>query len=218
TTERACAALGLEPWHDPTNIPGPGVPGGVGGGVPLRSAVRADVVPVLEAVLGPGVAAALVRTADLLREDDDVLSALAEEALASAWREPDDPPASAPSGPEGPGAGEHDPEPRPAPELDAAALAPLAPAVRRRALRAALVAWGAPSGAVSSAHVDAVDRLVTNWHGQGGAALPGGGVVLRRCGRLTWVAPPQADDRVPGRTAGRVREDGSGCGGSGGHG
>uniref|UniRef100_UPI00165E88FF TilS substrate-binding domain-containing protein n=1 Tax=Actinotalea sp. JY-7885 TaxID=2758576 RepID=UPI00165E88FF len=71
--------------------------------------------------------------------------------------------------------------------LDVEVLAGLAPAVRRRALRLALVASGAPAGAVAHRHVEEVDRLITDWHGQGPVALPGGGVAVRRCGRLTLV-------------------------------
>ncbi len=177
TTRRACAALGLEPWDDPTNTPGDDVPG------PVRSRVRADLLPVLAAVLGPGVAPALARTADLLRDDDDVLTALAAEALASAWADAEDDGATSSAS-----------RPPEACALDVAALERLAPAVRRRALRAALVAWGAPAGVVGHAHVDAVDRLVTDWHGQGAAAVPGGGAVHRRCGRLTYVPPPAAGE------------------------
>ncbi|MEN1976940.1 tRNA lysidine(34) synthetase TilS, partial [Cellulomonas olei] len=69
-TVAACAALGLDPWHDPTNA-------GAAPGDPRRSRVRAHVMPVLERELGPGVAAALARSAELLREDADALDALA---------------------------------------------------------------------------------------------------------------------------------------------
>ncbi len=70
TTEQACRELGLEPWADPHNDD-------------LRFArvrVRHRVLPVLEEALGPGVAAALARTARLLRDDADLLDALAAEA------------------------------------------------------------------------------------------------------------------------------------------
>ncbi|WP_199422733.1 tRNA lysidine(34) synthetase TilS [Actinotalea solisilvae] len=179
TTERACAALGLDPWHDPTNTPAPA--GATSGAAPVRSRVRGEVLPVLADVLGPAVVPSLARTADLLREDDDALAALAADALAAAWVAPDGG-VTVPGPAAGDGAG-------PGPALDVAALAALAPAVRRRALRAALVAWGAPAGDVGRVHVEAVDRLVTDWRGQGGAAVPGGGVVHRRCGRLTCVRP-----------------------------
>ncbi|MDQ1697587.1 MAG: tRNA(Ile)-lysidine synthase [Frankiaceae bacterium] len=70
-------------------------------------------------------------------------------------------------------------------ELSVEALLPLPPAVRRRVLRRAAVDAGAPAGSVSAAHVAELDRLVTDWHGQGAVSLPGGLVAERRCDRLT---------------------------------
>ena len=158
-TARACAALGLEPWHDPTNTPA----GPEDSGAPLRSRVRHHVLPVLEDVLGPGVRAALARSADQLREDADALDALADALLTRAR-----------AGGDVRGL-----------DLDCAVLAQAPTAVRRRALRAALVAAGAPSGSVHRVHVEAVDALVQDWRGQGPVAVPGGGAVRRRYGRLT---------------------------------
>jgi len=63
---RACAQAGLAPWEDPQNA-SPDL---------ARARVRSRVLPLLEAELGPGVAAALARTADQLREDADALDAL----------------------------------------------------------------------------------------------------------------------------------------------
>jgi tRNA(Ile)-lysidine synthase len=70
TTQRACAELGLQPWSDPHNDD-PGY---------ARVRVRHRVLPVLEAELGPGIAAALARTAALARDDADLLDRLAAEA------------------------------------------------------------------------------------------------------------------------------------------
>ncbi|HET7311048.1 MAG TPA: tRNA lysidine(34) synthetase TilS [Mycobacteriales bacterium] len=70
--------------------------------------------------------------------------------------------------------------------LDVAALAGLHPAVRRRVLRRAALAAGAPAGALSQRHVEEVDRLVVDWHGQRGVSLPGGLVAERRCDRLSF--------------------------------
>ena len=70
TTEQACAELGLQPWSDPHNDD-PRF---------ARVRVRRQVLPVLEEALGPGVAAALARTARLARDDADLLDALAAEA------------------------------------------------------------------------------------------------------------------------------------------
>ncbi len=65
TVRRACAEAGLAPWEDPHNAD-PSY---------ARVRVRERVLPVLEAELGPGVAAALARTAAQLREDADALDA-----------------------------------------------------------------------------------------------------------------------------------------------
>ncbi|HET8971023.1 MAG TPA: tRNA lysidine(34) synthetase TilS [Candidatus Nanopelagicales bacterium] len=69
-TEAACRESGLMPWRDPQNLD-PAF---------ARVRVRATVLPVLEAELGPGVAEALARTAGLARDDADLLDGLAAEA------------------------------------------------------------------------------------------------------------------------------------------
>ena len=65
---QACAEAGLEPWDDPANADP----------AHARSRVRAQALPALERALGPGVAAALARSAAALREDADALDALAD--------------------------------------------------------------------------------------------------------------------------------------------
>ncbi|MFZ5870459.1 MAG: tRNA lysidine(34) synthetase TilS [Actinomycetota bacterium] len=148
TTAAACAALGLTPWEDPANAD-PAF---------TRSRLRTAVMPVLERELGPGLAAALARTAEQLREDADALNALAEPVLDAA---------RAADG-----------------TLDAGPLAAAPAALRTRALRAWLLAAGAPAGSLTREHVLRVAALVTDWHGQGPVHLPGRVVVARRCGRL----------------------------------
>jgi tRNA(Ile)-lysidine synthase len=68
TTAAACAALGLQPWHDPHNAD-PSF---------QRVRLRTEVLPLLEEVLQGGVAEALARTADLTRADLDALDRLAD--------------------------------------------------------------------------------------------------------------------------------------------
>jgi len=191
-TEAACAAQGLVPWHDPTNgrsVAGAGVRAGtdvvagpdrVAGGVaapgpagdlPLRSRVRTEVLPVLEAVLGPGVAQALARTAEALADADEAL-----DRAAAGLREP----ASVPDASGGV-------------VLDVDPLAAAAAAVRRRVLHDAAVRAGCPPGALARVHVLAVEALVTRWRGQGPVHLPGGRVARRACGRL-YLGPPRAAD------------------------
>lgn len=62
-TEQICRAHGLEWWSDPQNLD-PSY---------TRARLRHEVLPLLEDVLGGGVARALARTADLLRADNAVL-------------------------------------------------------------------------------------------------------------------------------------------------
>jgi tRNA(Ile)-lysidine synthase len=151
-TRAACTALGLLPWNDPQNED------------PRFTRVRVRrLMPALEDALGPGVPAALARTARLLRTDADALDAL---AAAEAER----------IGADGLGAG-----------LDAAALQGLPAAVRLRILRTTAVAAGCPPGALSERNVQSLDQLVTGWHGQRWADLPGGVRCGRRYGRLLFT-------------------------------
>lgn len=125
-----------------------------------RVRLRTEVLPLLEEVLGGTAALALARTAEQLRDDNTALDAFAEELLSRA------------------GAG------APVCEILAAA----APAVRRRAVRAWLLAHGVP--AVTGTHLRGIDELVVAWRGQGGVAVGGGErgtrlVVIREHGRLT---------------------------------
>jgi tRNA(Ile)-lysidine synthase len=69
---------------------------------------------------------------------------------------------------------------------DVAVLAGLPEAIRRRVLRLAAIAAGVPAGSLSAAHTVELDRLVTDWHGQGGVSLPGGLVAGRSYGRLSF--------------------------------
>ncbi|MPZ93508.1 MAG: tRNA lysidine(34) synthetase TilS [Propionibacteriales bacterium] len=149
TTTAACAAQGLEPWHDPHNVD-PAY---------TRVRVRHDVLPVLEHQLGPGVAAALARTAALLRADADALDDLARQALADCRTEDG---------------------------LDTDRLESLAPAVRSRVLRLAALRAGCPGTDLFAVHLDAVDALVTDWRGQRWVDLPGAVRALRAGARLRF--------------------------------
>jgi tRNA(Ile)-lysidine synthase len=134
-TAAACAADGLEPWQDPHNED-PAY---------TRSRVRHHVVPVLEEELGPGVAANLARTADLLQEDLAALDELADVVLRDVVR------------PDG---------------LDRAALATQPAALVSRVARRAALAAGASPAELFKVHVDALVHLV---HGPRGrqVQLPG---------------------------------------------
>jgi tRNA(Ile)-lysidine synthase len=143
-THAACDELGLTPWHDPHNSD-PAY---------TRARLRAEALPLLEDVLGGGVAEALARTAAALREDCDALDDLARAELDA----------------------ELDPELRaeldaPLAErgLDTGRLNLLPDALRRRVIRGWLLAAGATD--LTDKQIRRVDDLVMNWHGQGGVAV-----------------------------------------------
>jgi tRNA(Ile)-lysidine synthase len=144
TTVAACTDARLEPWHDPHNED-PAY---------ARVRVRRNVLPVLEAELGPGVAEALARTAEQLREDAAALDAFAEEVAEDLADHAE--------------AGL---------TLPVAALAANPPALRQRLVR--LVARSEFGLALTRAQTLEVCRLVTDWHGQAGVDLPGVRVVRR---------------------------------------
>jgi len=68
--------------------------------------------------------------------------------------------------------------------LEISELVALVPAVRRRVLHLWARQLGAPGGALSHRHVEALDALITDWHGQGAVHLPGGIRVIRAAGAL----------------------------------
>jgi tRNA(Ile)-lysidine synthase len=131
-THAACAELALTPWQDPHNVDRRFT----------RTRLRTEVLPLLEDVLGGGVAEALARTATGLREDTDTLDELAGRALVEVST----------------GDG-----------LDTGRLAALPEAIRRRVIRSWLLAGGA-SG-LTDKHIRGVDALITAWRGQGGVAV-----------------------------------------------
>ncbi|GAA1392102.1 tRNA lysidine(34) synthetase TilS [Luteococcus peritonei] len=71
---------------------------------------------------------------------------------------------------------------------DCSELARLHPALRSRVLRSWLLRQGVPEP--SHGHVQAVEQLVTDWHGQSGLDLPGGVRVQREDGRLVAAQTP----------------------------
>ncbi|MEU4363592.1 tRNA lysidine(34) synthetase [Promicromonospora sp. NPDC023987] len=204
-TEAVCAASGLEFWTDPTNLLPPDAPlrdrsddprsvhrwtdlestdrsqvqRAGEAFTPLRSQVRGRVLPVLEATLGPGVVEALGRSADQLRDDADLLDALAADLLAEAR-------AAVENGVVAPGRAtdEHNPV------LNVGVLERGHPAVRRRALRLAALDVGCRPTDTTTRHVDALDALVVSWSGQGAVHLPGGAQARRACGSLFLRAAP----------------------------
>jgi len=151
-TVAACQEADLQPWSDPHNV----------NEKFSRVRVRNKVMPVMEEEIGPGIAAALARSAAILRDDADALDEMAQAVISRVDLS----------------------------DLDCAALAELPRAIRSRILRAAIYAAGAPSGSLSADHLAAVEALVTSWRGQGEVSLPGGVKVARISGRLSLLARP----------------------------
>ena len=149
-TGQACVELGLGAYSDPQNFSDDFT----------RVRLRQEVLPLLEDVLGGGVAEALGRTALQLREDLGALDTQADELSASACVDGG---------------------------IDVAALGGVPAALRRRVLRTWLLGRGARN--LSDGQLRQVDDLIGNWRGQGGVAVAGGPtgarlVVGRGRGRL----------------------------------
>ena len=149
-SEAACTEAGIDFWSDPHNQD-------------LKFArvrVRKNVLPTLEENLGPGITEALVRTADLLRDDADALDGFANEFFAQV-----------------------DPN-----NLEINDLERLPKAIRSRVLRLAIYQAGAPSGSLTAEHIEAAEALISNWHGQKEVSLPGNVKLLRNSGRIVLSA------------------------------
>ena len=147
TTVAACREGGIEIWSDPHNDD-------------LRFArvrTRKNVLPNLEENLGPGITEALVRSADLLRDDADALDSFAREYFAQT-----------------------DPL-----NLSVSELERLPKAIRTRVLRLAIYKAGAPTGSLSAEHINGAEALISDWHGQKELSLPGDVKLLRNSGRIT---------------------------------
>jgi tRNA(Ile)-lysidine synthase len=131
-THAACAELGLAAWHDPHNTDRRFT----------RTRLRHEVLPLMEEVLGGGVAEALARTATALREDTELVDALIAQAMMTSAT---------------------------AEGLDTRALTALPDPVRRGVIRSWLRAGGAIG--LTDKQIRGVNRLITAWSGQGGVAV-----------------------------------------------
>lgn len=151
-TRQFCADAGLTWWDDPHNVD-PRY---------ARVRVRETVLPVLERELGPGVAEALARTADQLREDSEALDAMVLEFIEEIVEHAE--------------AGI---------AVSVAALLANPPALRQRIIR--FVVESEFGVTLERTHTLAVARLVTDWHGQKTLDLPGVRVV-RQDGMLVFTA------------------------------
>ena len=146
-----------------------------------RARVRHQALPALESALGPGVAEALARSARQFRADAEALDELAAAHAEQA------------RGADG--------------AWEAGLLAGLPDAIRTRVLRQAAVAAGCPPGALTAAHVGALDALVTSWHGQRWTDLPGGVRGMRQRGKLLFTAGHASAPGGRGTSEGPVGRD-----------
>lgn len=135
-----------------------------------RTRVRHAALPALVQALGPDVVTGLARSARLLRDDAEALDEQARQAYVRL------------SDADG--------------TLEVAGLAALPRALRTRVIRLATIAAGTPASSLTAEHVDRMEALVSDWHGQGAVDLPGGIAGERRCGRLALHrVPPVAERR-----------------------
>lgn len=161
TTVQFCIDSDLEPWHDPQNDDS----------AFTRVRVRTTVLPVLEDELGPGIAEALARTAEQLREDSDALDHFAEE-IAEDLAEHTEAGIS----------------------LPVRSLEVQPAALRQRLIR--LVVASEFHVSLSRAQTLEVARLVTDWHGQGPIDLPG--FTAARAGGMLKLAAAGTDAATAG--------------------
>lgn len=158
TTVQACTDEGVQPWADPHNDD-PAY---------TRVRVRREVLPVLEAELGPGMAEALARTAEQLREDEEAFATMIDEVAEELAEFIDGGIAVA-----------------------VGALAANPAALRQRIIR--FVVQSEFGVSLSRVHTLEIARLVTDWHGQGPVDVPGV-EVTRAGGRIEFRArETQAD-------------------------
>ncbi|MEW2461498.1 tRNA lysidine(34) synthetase TilS [Microbacterium sp. NPDC047426] len=152
TTRAFCAAAGLDAWDDPHNSDDRY----------SRVRVRDRVLPVLEAELGPGIAEALARTAEQLREDAEAFDEMIHETIEDIVEHAE--------------AGI---------SVSVAALAANPAALRNRIIR--LVVDSEFGVSLTRTQTVEVARLVTDWSGQGPIDLPGCSA-RRQGGRLVFTA------------------------------
>lgn len=152
TTRAFCAASAFDVWDDPHNLDDRFA----------RVRVRERVLPVLEAEIGPGIAEALARTAEQLREDAEAFDEMIHETIEDIVEHAE--------------AGI---------SVSVAALAANPAALRNRVIR--LVVDSEFGVSLTRLQTLEVARLVTDWSGQGPIDLPGC-VAARHGGRIVFTA------------------------------
>ncbi|TPF78825.1 tRNA(Ile)-lysidine synthetase [Bifidobacterium sp. UTCIF-3] len=170
-TTGICEDLSLDYWDDPTN--GEQVDGPLPDGYPLRSRIRHDLMPVLRRLAGTDVARHLAANARLIRYDKEYLDRQSAAVGVQAVRVTPDPCASRDS--TAPDAVALEPRAQQGAGatviIDARLLAEEPPSIRLRVVAHAL---SEARIAASAAHIEAIDRLIVDWHGQSAVCLPSG--------------------------------------------
>jgi len=129
----------------------------------LRVKVRHELMPKIVEVLGESAISSLDKTSQLLRLDNQALEELAQQFFKS----------------------QKDVKTN---GLEISELEKLPEAIRTRVLRIFAIASGVHPGPFSFEHIEAIDALVKNWHGQGNVDLPGFIQATRVNGSLRFVA------------------------------
>ena len=172
-TTGICEDLGVEYWDDPTN--GDAVDGELPNDYPLRSRVRHDLLPAIERFAGFNVARHFAESARLARMDKEYLDQRSDEVMGEAVTAVDRPASSAAVSTDTPRACAADDT------NDSGHGIGLMIGVKRiarepEAIRLRVIAHALSQAGVnaSAAQIAAIDRLVVDWHGQGGVSLPRG--------------------------------------------
>ncbi|MCI1832436.1 MAG: tRNA lysidine(34) synthetase TilS [Bifidobacterium sp.] len=196
-TTGICRDLGLEWWDDPTNGDSIRSDEPLPVQYPLRSRVRHDLMPYLRRFTGEDIVSHLAQGARIASLDKAYLDARCDEVSRRAVRlvsaqgspgpdrcgesggggsaeTPDGPVGASDScggGCDGSGTGAG------GVELRVGELENVHPAIRLRVIAHVLSSIGLP---VTSRHVEAIDALIADWHGQGAVSLPSGYSALRQ--------------------------------------
>ncbi len=127
----------------------------------LRVKVRNELMPKLIEILGDGAVNSLDKTSQLLRDDNQAL----EEIAQTYWNANSEVKTMG---------------------LDVVDIAKIPKAIRTRILKIAALEAGVIPGPMTFEHIEAMDSLVTNWHGQGNVDLPGFVHAQRSGGRIKF--------------------------------
>ncbi len=172
-TTGICEDLGVEYWDDPTN--GDAVDGELPNDYPLRSRVRHDLLPAIERFAGFNVTRHFAESARLARMDKEYLDQRSDEVMGEAVTAVDWPASSAAVSTDTPracAAGDaNDSSHGIGLMISVKRIAREPEAIRLRVIAHALSQAGVNA---SAAQIAAIDRLVVDWHGQGGVSLPRG--------------------------------------------